>query len=259
MWKKADTPRSNAEGSLQHGGEVTTMNKHLATMRSVIPIFVNLVPDEQNVAKSKPNPLDLQIGDIKEKAYQRAFFLQKRVRVQGAAHGDVCVDWLDIEVPVIEGDKPRRPSLDMIGFVDGMSHLIAELKGPEGESPFHAIQELLSYACCARDNHARLVSHPSWKNGKEHGQIPNYWPEYKGKYLVVSGPREYWNKWRDQLALIAAAGSSWLIDSGLRGHRLILAEFDDENFAAQRMAESKYAPQVKSNIWSVLYEAYNPS
>jgi hypothetical protein len=254
VWE-ATTPRSEALGELR-SGEQTTMKTWLEKADHLLPSFVNLVSQVDGKTGS-PGELDLRITDTNEKAYQRAFFRPKPTEVSGSSSGTIKIDWLDIEVPVVGGAAPRRPCLDMIGAVDGKPCLIAELKDEGGKSPFYAVQEVLSYACRARDNHLTLTSHSSWTSDNGHGVIDEYWRHYEGKYLIVGGPDGYWKTWIAQWNLIVAVGSKWLVDSGLVGHRLLFVSFPEIDFLEQKPTDDKYTPSVPgSATWTVLFEAH---
>lgn len=254
VWK-ATTPRSELAGELRRGEQIS-MRAWLEKAHWLLPNFESFVrPAGGN--PGQPGPLNLAIQRTSEAAYQRAFFLQRATKVSGSLCGCFQIDWLDIEVPVVGGVDPRRPSLDMIGEVNGTPCVIAELKDVGGTSPFDAIQEVLSYGCSTRDNHLALTGHPGWTSDSERGDIPEYWSRYKGKYLVVGGPYRYWETWKSHWALIWAAGAKWLVESGLSGHRLIFVAFPEVDFSAQKGEKDRYAPRLENDdIWTVLSEAH---
>ena len=254
VWE-ANTPRSDAPGELRTG-ELITMKEWLTQASHVLPKFGNFVPRTDD-KPGVPNPLPLSIGDTGEKAFQRAFFLQRKTTVLGSSAGPIAIEWLDIETAVVNGPASRRPCLDMIGAIHGTPCVIAELKAAGGTSPFDAIQEVLSYGCSARDNHSALTSHPGWASKEECGDIPHFWPRYEGKYLMVGGPNEYWEKWKDQWGLVVAAGTKWLVDSGLVGHQLIFVAFPQVDFRTQKGESETYTPRVGQDCsWTVLFEAH---
>lgn len=258
VWQ-ANTPNSLAEVILS-SGETATMKSVLAELRRVIPDFHNPVSRGESGTQGNPGALNLLIQDTSEKAYQRAFFLHGESRIVGTseANGSIVVKWLDIEVPVVHGAAPRRLSLDLIGAVDGKASVIAELKAEDGTSPFHAVQEVLSYGCRAKENHKHLTSHTSYINNEQEHPIASYWPTYEGKYLVVGGPEEYWAKWQGYWDLILAVSTKWLVNSGLTGHRLMFVSFPSTDFREQKTSLEKYTPRVGESRWTLLFETHYP-
>jgi hypothetical protein len=230
------------------------MNEWLEKAGHILPGFQKPVWQADGNAPNHGS-LNLSIQRTSEEAYQRAFFLQGTTKVSGVtgvSSGFLEINWLDIEVTVVRGER----RLDMIGAVGKTPCVVAELKNTNGASPFEAIQKVLSYACIVRGNKATLTSHPSWKTDLENGDIPEYWPGYNGKYLVVGGPKGYWEMWKDHWGLIVAAGTKWLVESGLVGYRLILVEFPDIDFESQRGETATYTPRVASEVvWTALFEA----
>jgi hypothetical protein len=258
VWE-VTTPRSEEVTELRPGEE-TTMREWLERSGKLLPNFQKPVVQkpvvQAGVKESSPDPLDLSIQRTTEEAYQRAFFLQGSTKISGAIGGSVQINWLDIEVTLVGGDSPRR--LDMIGAVGDDSYVVVELKAAKGASPFEAIQKVLSYACSVRGNELTLASHPSWTTDSDRGDIPDYSSntKYKGKYLVVGGPKGYWADWKDHWGLIFAAGTKWLVESGLVGYRLIFVEFPDIDFKGQKGDRATYTPRVDSEVvWTALFEA----
>jgi hypothetical protein len=249
----ATSPNSNKKDA---AGK--SMKKILeAWNENAIPVFERLPTDGTEAKISKPGKRSLAIADIQEKAYQRAYFVKKKICVVVDDKEKFDVEWLDIEVPVVQGGKARRLCLDMIGRVGGKNtFVIGELKGPHGTSPFYAIKEVLSYACHVCDNHARLESHPAFHKDTEIIEVPSYWPEYEGEYLIVGAPSSYWGKWAEHKRKIKAVGAKWLAESGLQGHRLLMVEYPDEDFKSQREGPKKYVPCVLNgnDQWGVVYE-----
>jgi hypothetical protein len=253
VWE-VNTPRSKAIRPCP-GRSDTAMIAILSEMRVALPDFQSVVTHEHLCRLNNPAPLSLEIADTGEKAYQRAFFLARSTRIRGSREGIIDAAWLDIEVPVVNNNSPRRPCLDMIGHVQGTPSMIVELKKAGGQSPFHAIREVISYAQCAQNNHLSLKSHPKFMASGKSGIIPEYWPEYKGKYLVVGGPDLYWNRWMPHLDVIAAAGVKWLRNSSLHGHHLMFVTYPSENFEEQKGSDTKYTPQPLTSDWAVFFEA----
>jgi hypothetical protein len=253
------SPGSAAKSQLE-SGKMTTMKELLKELRDVIPEFQNIASTCDDGTFGNPKSPTFSIKDAKEKAYQRAYHSQDSTEIIGTLEGNgrIHVTWLDIEVPVVPGTKARRPSLDMIGQVAGVPSLIVELKAAGGTSPFHAIQEVLSYAHRVVENQGQLKSHKTWRKGAQEIPIPPYWPHYQGKYLVIAGPNDYWAKWKSEWDLILAVGTMWFAKSGLQGYRLILASFPGVDFKKQRGASERYTPRIKDNRWTVMYEVHIP-
>lgn len=257
VWE-ANTPRSKAVRVCPGRGD-TSMSALLKELEVALPRFVNVVSHEHICRATSPQPLALEITDTEEKAYQRAFFLARSTRIKGSAVGNIDAEWLDFEVPVVNNNSPRRPSLDLIGKAEGSPSMIVELKKAGGQSPFHAVLEALSYAQCAHSNHLTLNSHPEFKVLGKVNAIPAYWPKYKGKYIVVGGPDLYWKPWMPYLDRIAAAGVRWLKSSSLHGHHLMFVSFPSQDFKRQKGSKPTYTPHPLKTDWTVLFEAFFPS
>ncbi|GEM_PF-3755333 len=187
---------------------------------------------------------------VKEKAYQRAFYNNQAVVKRSLAIPELKVTWIDMEIPVA-----RKPSLkfDLIGQ-DGRDLLLAELKGPGGESPFYALLEALRYAHCIKEN--RQTGFPYRKSAG------NYWLSSKKlKHLIIAGPVEtYWgkqvmdkNSWwehRKKLKQIVTE----LKKTGECQFDIIFAHFPDEDFVSQAaMAGGAFKPACRIPIiWQEL-------
>lgn len=97
----------------------------------------------------KLQPLNPNINDISEKAFQRAIFRSEQT-IRGAK---TSIKWLDIELPVIINGNARRDSLDMIGvYLNGRNrgtYIICEVKFAHddyhSDSPSKAAEELQRY------------------------------------------------------------------------------------------------------------------
>jgi len=200
----------------------------------------------------KPPPSWVGKKSVKEKAYQRAFYNSRKSILKRAVTSlDIEVTWLDFEMPV---SKKPKLKFDLIGQNDG-DLILAELKGPGGESPFYALWEALRYA--------RYIEKSRQRWGLPYRKSAgDYWRSDKAlKHLIVAGPAEgYWGK-------SALDGNSWW------GHRnklkqvttelkkisecqfdIIFAHFPDEDFAAQAaISEGHYEPYCRTPvIWHEL-------
>lgn len=204
--------------------------------------------------KTKPGIPNLKIKDTSEKAYQRAFFQQKPIRVGE----DLEINPLDIEVPVEMNSSSRRRSLDLIGRVKDNNLAIVELKASKGNSPVWGISELAFYAKAVSLHQDTLVTHQYFRDGETvTPKIENYWKTCGPvTHLILAAPHSYWPKWTPYLPRFKRFGLS-LLKSYRVDATLIFAEFPDENFKEQADAAKgeRYRPRVSDLKWSnVMYE-----
>jgi hypothetical protein len=254
----ANSPRSKASRPCPGRGDISMLSLLNEMEASLVP-FKCIVTHEHLRRPTLPGAIDLEIEDTGEKAYQRAFFLARKTRIKGSLLGDIDASWLDIEVPVVNSNISRRSCLDMIGMVKGVPSMIVELKDDRGQSPFQAIHEVLSYGQCASKNCLDLKSRARVTASGKSIDVSAYWPQYRGQYLVVGGPDDYWRRWENHFGVIAAAGVRWLADSELKGHHLMFVAYAGEDFKKQKGELAKYTPHALTCDWRVLFEARCPA
>jgi len=196
---------------------------------------------------SEPGPLLLKLAGTSENAYKYAFLKGKQAQINFVNGKSIKLDWLDMEVPVMPGENPRRRCLDLIGKTregNKADFVIAELKKEGGDSPFYAAYEAIFYALSVKNNTKELVHHPSFDGAP----IENYWKYYKNcKYLIVAATNKYWEMWKDHLNKLKDI-SSWVENK--YKYKLIYAEFNKVDFKTQKQnsVNGKYSPSVPNEI-----------
>ncbi|MEI7526192.1 MAG: hypothetical protein WCJ95_17740 [Mariniphaga sp.] len=111
------------------------------------------------------------------------------------------VSWCDIEIPVVFGNYPRRPCLDLLGHVNGNKLVICELKyGRNGDNPLIAGAQILFYYYMILSNienfevnnilHTNAINQKNihWEFANDNDRIEtlvvanqNYWQKYAGE------------------------------------------------------------------------------
>ncbi len=131
-----------------------------------------------------------------ETGYQR-----KILRSLVSIIGKEQVSWCDIEIPVVFGNYPRRPCLDLLGHVNGNKLVICELKyGLNGDNPLIAGAQILFYYFMILSNldnfrvnnilHTNAINPENihWEYSEDNDRIEilvaanqNYWEQYAGE------------------------------------------------------------------------------
>jgi len=145
---------------------------------------------------SSPQSYAISIKDTGEKAHQRAILLSPHKSVLGAT----CVKWLDMELPVIFGPNPRRPSFDLIGETDDGRLALCELKYnmASRNNPTYALFEILIYYYHIWRNANALQENRIWHRKMHQVDNPWDWNKFndpKNVILIVAGNKTYWDGW----------------------------------------------------------------
>lgn len=158
-----------------------------------IELLANEKSDFTN--SGSPKRYKLETGDNKEKAYQRAIFLKGSSNFCGKE-----IKWIDMEVPVIPGGSPRRPSLDLLGKID-KQYVIVELKikngnDQTGECPLKGFGELLfyNYNLAKYNNQLKLHENALLENNSRYDYIHDI--VGVNALSIFAANKYYWDYWR---------------------------------------------------------------
>jgi hypothetical protein len=210
-----------------------------------------------NCSESNPGPVEFCITDIKEKAYQRAFFKGGTTALVKLRGPSLDIKWLDLEVPVALTGLSRNPSLDLIGKI-GEKYAIAEIKKEmPSHTPFFALQEAVIYALSVKKNNEngrQLKYHQRITTTKGGIAVKpgDYWMGYQDcKYLIIAAPKTYWEMWEDYIKILKEI-SGWINEE--YKYDVVFAKFDEVDFRAQKNQESSYWPclEGRKNKWDVV-------
>ncbi len=187
-----------------------------------------------------------KLGEIKklinsttETAFQRAIFWNGET-IRGKK---TKIKWLDIELPVIPGDKSRRSSIDLIGK-SGNRYVICELKfgkNSKTECPDVAVKQLKGYYEQIKHNCDDLD-----KTDTHHKGCTSFkWKDlaFKKPILCVAANASYWAYW---------LGHRKTDISKLKGVEFYSVDIPADTFKLQKGNQDKYTPKIETNSWDIL-------
>lgn len=198
--------------------------------------------DKRNL-RSNPGFVSWEIEDIGEKAAQRAFFRQNRIRFS-----DHSIEWIDLEIPVQPGEKARRCCIDLRGIEAKVNRPIlvemkfANNKSPRGaNSPLYALAEGLFYCASAWLYSSELegICHrdediSQRAKDKTYSVFP---------HLIVAANKMYWLNWckklGDQIFPNLFSLGERIQSSLPDGAWIKFASFPDIDFADQKSNHGK--------------------
>ncbi|MBU2102991.1 MAG: hypothetical protein KKF80_06300 [Candidatus Omnitrophica bacterium] len=194
--------------------------------------------DEQGLS-----PFSLVIDDVREKAYQRAFFIYSPTTIIRKNKKPMRINWLDIEVPVNLRSERR---IDLIGKIPRVGFAIAEIKSRPGgeESPLYAVLEALRYVLMVKVSIRNDMNMRCHNNANA---IRNYWENYDdSKYLIAGANTSLWDAkgWRTHIGKVNEIGAWIQVNCG---YRVLFVEYANEFFIGQRNYRRKYVPQLIAN------------
>jgi hypothetical protein len=142
------------------------------------------------------------IKDTSEKAFQRAIFHAKKIKVHLV--NDITIDLclLDYELPVVLNSKSRRQSVDLISK-NNASFQIHEVKfNRSKDSPYFAASEIIKYRYIVSENHTLLDESDVHHHGHEFMHFN--WKDLNNNcqmYIVAN--KDYWWYWRNRMSKTA--------------------------------------------------------
>lgn len=203
---------------------------------------------------TRPGDPKFLIGHVGEPAFQRAIFLGCTSELKYKSKTSF-VKWIDLELPVILSDKPKRPCIDLIGKSDNKM-VLCELKfmsKSKSVGPKYAVLELLVYYYIILRNFRKLDIR------KVHHKISAdqfAWEDFKSKtpLLVVAANEKYWDYWLGgkKPKIYKKEFFNWMEDLISKldlKDNLFLFKTADEDFEKQKEHSShkeKYKPKLKS-------------
>lgn len=158
--------------------------------------------------KSRPGKFNPSVSqdNTGETAYQRSLFTSISIAV---SNPEVEITWLDMELPVVFGVSPRRPSLDLLGRDQNDRLVFCELKydkpssvlkpntKPRTNSPVFALREVLTNHNHVKNNCRQLQDENIYHdNRKETWDWTDCENPNKILLLVVAN-HTYWKRWRE--------------------------------------------------------------
>ena len=206
---------------------------------------------------SNPGPVEFCITDIKEKAYQRAFYKNGTTALVKPCGSSLVIKWLDLEVPVALTGLSRNPSLDLIGKIEGEYAIVELKKEMPSHTPFFALQEVVMYALSVKKNnrngrHLKYHEKITTTNGRAAVEPGNYWANYQDcKYLIIAAPETYWLEWKGYVEILKEI-VGWINEE--YKYDIFFAKFNEVNFRAQKEPGSSYWPCLEEgdNKWYVV-------
>ena len=202
---------------------------------------------------TSPKNISFEISSTGETAYQRAILKSQKTFLNfKRENGFETVEWMDGELPMIFNKNPRRPSIDLVGSLDGIPTL-CELKfanSRTSDSPVYAAIELLTYYCFIQFNADILdkyeVFHKNLTPFKWRVFSKNGFPR-----LIVCANKSYWDAWfaRYDKATLIKQVFNWGVELDTN---INLFQSEDFDFKYQK-GEGKYTPKIPSNgIWEII-------
>ncbi|MDP2947070.1 MAG: hypothetical protein Q8N88_03060 [Nanoarchaeota archaeon] len=107
--------------------------------------FKNMLLDSSNYGDNHhtdPKTMSFEISSTGENAYQRAILKSEKTLLDFKNNdGFETVQWIDGELPIVFNKNPRRPSIDLIGSLDGIPTLceLKFAKSTNSDSPVYAV------------------------------------------------------------------------------------------------------------------------
>jgi hypothetical protein len=227
-----------------------------STMDTRVRKFKDLLLDPNNYGDNyhtSPKKMTFDIRSTGETAYQRAILNANPTLLDFKKNnGFEKTIWMDGELPIVLNRNPRRPSIDLIGSLDGVP-AICELKFAKkkaSDSPVYAVIELLTYYCLIQFNADYLdkyqVNHKNMIPFKWNVITNNGYPS-----LIVCANKSYWDSWLTKLdtttlkTLVLSWGTSLLTN-------ISLFQTEDFDFESQKGTET-YIPAIPTNtIWEII-------
>lgn len=191
---------------------------------------------------SFPKKIKFEIRATKEVACQRAIF-NSTTKLDGSSE----VDWKDVELPVVFGRYPKRPSIDLIGELKDSRPVLCELKFVKAgkkyrsDSPIYATIELLIYYYLITKNCLALqdgkIRHT---NGKDFS-----WPGLTiNPVLIVSANGDYWRQWKEFFQRHHINFNEWSKDLPLKVQFYSFPDFDFDLQKQTKIKDGLYTPDL---------------
>lgn len=218
--------------------------------------FKDMLLDNSNFGDNyhtNPDKISFEISSTGETAYQRAILKSEKTLLKfKKGNSFETIQWMDGELPIVLNENPRRPSIDLIGSLDGIP-TICELKfanSTNSDSPVYATIELLTYYCFIQFNADFLdkynVFHKNLKPFKWNVITKNGFPR-----LIVCANKSYWDAWLPKFdkSTLRNQVFEWgmLLDTNIN-----LFQSNDFDFKLQK-GEGGYTPTIPiDSIWEIL-------
>lgn len=241
--------KKKLEDLIKNNSKISTNSKR------EIELLCKLVDESKIINDKKSIPGKPKLTKIKattEVAFQRAIY--NGINSELNEHTEV--NWIDIEIPVVLGEKGRRHCIDMIGATSDKNNLVlCELKysgkTKSEDSPTYAIFELLIYYYFLRCNFRNLDNHNVYHKLETTKNFS--WESYLSSdipKLVIAANNSYWEFWFGKKKI----NKSDLLKDVMEfekefGVKIELFETSNDEFRNQKGDNIDYEPKVISNVW----------
>jgi hypothetical protein len=245
-----ETFKKKLEDLIKVNSKISTNSKRK------VELLAKLVDESKIISDKKSIPGKPKLTKIKattEVAFQRAIYNG----ISSKLNENTEVNWIDIEIPVVLGEKGRRHCIDMIGTTSDKNNLVlCELKysgkTKSEDSPTYAIFELLIYYYFLRCNFKNLDSHNVYhklettKNFSWEGYLSSDIPK-----LVIAANNSYWEFWFGKKRINKSDLLKDVIEFEKEfGVKIELFETSNDEFRNQKGDSIDYEPKVISNVWT---------
>lgn len=203
---------------------------------------------KENNHPTKPGKFNLEVDpkNTGETAAQRAIYNSKYAEIPDGKN----ITWIDMELPVVLSNNPRRRCLDIIGKDDNDNYYLVELKyGKNGDNPIYALLELLCYHLIIKDNFNELDKKKVWHSNKNK-DYKFSWQSFGSDktILAVAANKEYWEKYREKSSYSLTKNKSFF-DRIKSEMKVKIQFFSFANLIEPVESAEKYSPSLENNRW----------